>query len=213
MSVQFLKGTYFKVTSGDTSFIPNAEEIYSVVFENKSSIREVSVQKDELQVESLEFTPYPAEPVIILEIVGGLSSPGISWRFAAKASTFEADVVCADDKLLDYAIGSGRWVPLPLGFEKEAVKFMATLGLQIHKHISLAQYMQLLRISGDTYVVFDRTDNALTGEERALHLTGNVPNGFSGKLYPYQTGGYRWLSQITKDGLGGIIADEMMAAV
>lgn len=36
-----------------------------------------------------------------------------------------------------------------------------------------------------------------------------VPSSFSGKLYPFQLNGYRWLTRLSKHRIGGLLADEM----
>ena len=69
--------------------------------------------------------------------------------------------------------------------------------------------MKLARSKTEGIALDDRTGSAFTAASIAPLLRGEVPADFVGRLYPYQLDGYRWLSFMTDNGLGGVVADEM----
>jgi SNF2 family DNA or RNA helicase len=208
MSV-WLDAGFFRIGDEANSFLPSAAEIYQVIFEDALSIRGVAVSAADFQACGLEFIEYVADPYIILDAASGPDGPEIQCHFRVKSGVIEADVACDGDTLLDYAIGSGRWVPLPVGAVEEAQEILEKLEVKSFGRINLAQYMKLGRWRAQGITIEDRTANALSAPSLALASRRNPPKGFVGKLYGYQLDGFGWLSLMARNGLGGIIADEM----
>ncbi len=202
-------GEFFQVGDGATSFSPTAAEIYSVVFEDAQSLRGAAVTAAEFRSCGIQFTEYVADPFISLEVESGSGSHEIRCCFRAKFGATEALVAQDATGPLDYAIGNGRWMPLPAGAVEEARKILSGLEIKSFGKITLAQYMKISRWRGQGVSVEDRTSNALSAATIAPALQGDIPQAFVGKLYDYQANGFRWLSFMVRSGLGGIIADEM----
>lgn len=208
MNVRFVGGL-FHVGEGGIFFTPTAAEIYSAVFEGVKSLRGVAVAADDFNGFGVAFTEYVADPFIALEVEARVGGPVILCRFRARSGAIEADVACNAGVPLDYAIGGGRWMPLPNGTVEEALEVLRQIEVRAFGDITLAQYMKLTRLVNIGISIEDRTANALSAAKMATSLGGDLPSALVGKLYDYQIDGFRWLSFMTRNGLGGIIADEM----
>ena len=209
MSAVSVKGGVITVSDRDTAFAPRAEEIYAVVFEGETSLRTVPVDKAAFTATGLDFSAFPADPVVRLEVEYPDGQPHLSCRLIARATSFHAGVAIQDGNLLDYSIASGRWVPLPLGTLEAAKSFLSGTGILAFGPITLAQYLKILRIDDIPLTVEDCTEDALSASNVAKNVTGSLPSGFKGTLYPYQLDGFHWLSFMSRNDLGAIIADEM----
>jgi SNF2 family DNA or RNA helicase len=208
MPVRISNGCFFVEDDGK-SFLPSAAEIYSVVFEGKSSLRGISVSAIEFTAFEIRFSEYVGDPYLIIDIINNHEGQEIRCEFKAKSGPVEIDVARSATALLDYGMGKDLWIPLPAGAVEEVQQTLNSLGISALGVITLAQYMKLIRLSPRTLTIADRTAEKISAAQLALSLNGNVPEGFSGSLYPYQLNGYRWLSLMRKNGLGAIIADEM----
>ena len=199
----------FQVVNGAFEFKPTASEIYAVIFESASSIRGVGVSITDFHDHGIEFSEFIADPIIVLDVAPQPAGPGIVCNFRARSGSIEGKVPFDGETPLDYAIGAGRWMPLPTGAVAEAQKMLEEAGLSSFGVITLAQYMRVCHWLGKCITVVDRTENELAATRVAPTLVGDLPKDFVGKLYTYQFDGYRWLSFMARSGLGGIIADEM----
>lgn len=209
MPVTLTNGQFFQVCGGQLVLSPHADEIYSVVFEGSEAIRGISVSKEDFLATGVRFSHFAAEPLIVLEVESHQGGPAIFCRMAAREGTSESHVAHDGEKLLDYAINAGRWMPLPSGAVDDAKRFLLEAGVQSFGFVSLLQYMHILRRPANGLTVEDRTANALAASTVATALEGEAPAAFVGKLYPYQLDGFRWLSFMARGGIGGVIADEM----
>ncbi len=209
MSVTLTNGKIFQISYGLHVVSPLAEEIYSVIFEGSDAIRGVPVSKADFLATRVQFSQYTADPLLVIEVEARKGGPAIVCRMAAREGIYEADVSCDGEKLLDYALGGGRWMPLPSGAVDETTRFLREAGVQSFGILTLLQYMHILRRPVKGVIVDDRTAKALSASAVATELEGNAPASLIGKLYPYQLDGFRWLSFMVRGGIGGVIADQM----
>ena len=209
MPVRLINSAWFEIEGGGKTILPLAEEIYSVLFEGRTLIRDLPVSKADFLALNIEFSEFAADPVIVLQTTPGPAEPQIYCKLVAREGATEAEVPSGPAGLLDYAIGSARWLPLPPGTIDEVKSYMAGANLPSFGPIPIAQYMTLLRQRSQVLTVEDRTDTTLSASALATTLKGSAPANFAGKLYPYQLDGSRWLAYMTRNGLGCIIADEM----
>jgi SNF2 family DNA or RNA helicase len=209
MPVKLVNSNILEVFNDQASFFPAAEEIYATVFESARNLRGVSVSQEEFVATGLDFSREAADPLVVLESSAHPGAPEINCRLVARQQTFEADVSRNNRELLDYAVGHGRWFPLLGGTLEDAKRFLDDAGLAQFGPLTLAQYMKVLRHKNPSLTVADRTANALQASSIAPQLSGEPPVTFTGRLYPYQLDGYRWLSFMRRGGIGCIIADEM----
>lgn len=209
MSVTLTNGRFFQISDGHHVVSPLAEEIYSVVFEGSKAIQGVPVCKADFLATGVQFSQYAAEPLLVLEVEAQQGEPTIVCRMVAREGVSEADVAHDGEKLLDYALGGGRWMPLPSGAVDDTRGFLREAGVQSFGILTLLQYMHILRLPAKSLTLEDRTAKALSASTVATELEGSVPASLVGKLYPYQLDGFRWLSFMARAGIGGVIADEM----
>lgn len=202
-------GGVLTVSDGAFTFLPTAEEVYAVVFEGTSLLRGIPIDSEAFLATGLDFSPYPADPVVRLDVAHVAGQPHVSCCLVAKATSCAAPVACRDGTLLDYAIESGTWVPLPMGAIDAAKTFLSRTGVPTFGPLTLAQYLRILRIDDLPLTVQDCTADALSAANVARHVPGTLPSGFKGNLYPYQAAGFHWLSFMSRNDLGAIIADEM----
>ena len=209
MPVKLTNENFFQISNAQHVLSPLAEEIYSVVFEGREMIRDTRVTKADFLATGVQFSQYAADPLLVLEVEVKNGGPTIVCRMAAREGTSEADVAHDGEKLLDYALGAGRWMPLPSGAVDETMSFLREAGVQSFGFLTLLQYMHILRQPARGVTVEDRTERALSASIVATELAGTAPASLVGKLYPYQLAGFRWLSFMARNGIGGVIADEM----
>ena len=210
MSVTIVNGQFIQISGAQQHVVsPVAEEIYSVVFEGVEEIRGVPVSRGGFLATGVQFSQNTANPIIVIEVETHQGNPAIVCKMAAREGAIEADVAFDDKQILDYALGGGRWMPLPLGAINEAKSFLHEAGVKAFGPITLLEYMNLIRLPTRVLTVVDRTATALSASAVAMELKGEAPASFIGKLYPYQLDGFRWLSYMARSGIGGVIADEM----
>lgn len=208
MAVKVTKNHALEISQDDQSFLPSAEEIFSVLYENKQTIRNVNVSKNELLNTGLSFSSEAADPVIIVEKA---SQPGdrVFIRLVGKLRSIEANVVAESGTLLDYCVIENKWIPFLPGTFAVVEKVLSDVGISQLGEISLLQYMKTVR-EVTRYPFFeDRTQSSLSASSISQTISGEIPEGIKGHLYRYQINGYHWLSYICNHGLGCIIADEM----
>ena len=209
MTVTLTNGIFFRISDSQHVLSPLAEEIYSVVFEGSEAIRGIPVSKADFLATGVLFSQYAADPLLVLGVEAQQGGPTIVCRMAAREGISEADVAHDGENLLDYALGGGRWMPLPSGAVDETTSFLREAGVKSFGSLSLLQYMHILRWPAKGVTVDDRTAKALSASTVSTELEGNAPASLVGKLYPYQLDGFRWLSFMARGGIGGVIADEM----
>ncbi len=191
------------------STVLSAEEIFSVVFEGTSTLHGISLSREHFLSTGLDFRAYAADPTVVLQTASEVGPSGIVCRLVAKGIGFEAEVATHAGHRLDYAVTSTTWMPVPPGTLQAAQVFLERLGLPQFGPISLGQYLQILKTRDSALFIEDRTHEAFSATHLSETLSGEVPLGFVGALYPYQTAGYRWLAYMRRNALGCLIADEM----
>lgn len=209
MALVRLKDGCVFIQEGDVSFPPTADEIYSVVFEGNNSVRGFQLTEKDFLAAELAFSMYTADPTVVLDIASEKQPVEILCRLMAQFEDREGGVARNGDAFLDYAIVAGTWMPLPPGSCEAAKEHIRRAGIEDFGTVTLAQYLQVLRLRDGAVFLEDRTHEALRASAIVTTLGGPPPAGFEGTLYRYQEAGYYWLSYMCRNGLGGIIADEM----
>lgn len=196
-SILQIRGRNGKVT------VPGAEEIYGCVFEGKAiAVDEETVIPSPEAATDLEFSRYPLRLSLAV-----ISSPGdrlgVRLALTGKYQDTHYDISDLLVHPVDHITRDRKWFPvLPEQIESIRAR-LAELGLQDGSNLRLRQYLELVHGEHEDFVVEDQAEG--------IHLE---PYGidtplFEGTLYPYQEEGYRWLSLIAAEDIGGILADEM----
>src|SRR5207249_2048797 len=113
----------------------------------------------------------------------------------------EAAIPDALSRLADHIVLRSGWFPFAPGALEDIRSILAEAGISNLGHISLRQYLQLKKLQKDHTLISD-----LTADLAATRKTDDglveLPREFSGKLYPYQLDGLRWLNFIAAEELG-----------
>ena len=209
MKVLLRDKKYFEIITDSSNFIPTVNEIYAVIFEGKTDIRGHSISRDKFMECGISFSEFQPDLKIILESQTGTDQPNIFCKLMAQSGPNESSLAQIENLWLGYAILDRVWSPLALGAEAEAETFLSGLGISLFSPVSLSGYMKLVRLEKSVIPIEDRTQHALSALSLSSSLSGELPKGFTGKLYDYQKDGFHWLSFMVRNNLGVIIADEM----
>ena len=191
------------------SFAPNADEIYSVVFEGCFKLRNEAVTREDFQATGLRFLSHTLVPVLALTVAGGEAMPQISCRLLAADAGEEGAGAFVEGESLGYAVMGASWASFAPGAAEEACAAVHNLGGGVPGMLTLRQYFSLVRLTPESFQLRDETGDRLAAPVVAESLVGGLPPGFTGKLYHYQERGVAWLVFMYVQRLGGLLADEM----
>jgi SNF2 family DNA or RNA helicase len=202
MNVSFENGL-IAIHGANRNFFPTAEEIYSTVFEGKTSIREVELDAREMLNLGLTFSDIPATPVIVLSAdVTSSDEPRIHCKLAGKANT---NLAIAST---DYVVIERTWYPLPQKTLDEYRILLNDLGISDASAIELGQYLKIQKHATD-FVIEDFAAEQMAAGQLSAKIQVQPLCGLAAKPYPYQQSGLQWLRFMTRHGVGSILADEM----
>ena len=190
---------------GSTEFLPLAEEIYAVMFEDR---RDLPIEAAGLRATGLRFSDQPATPVLLFTAGSGHArEPLLRCVLAGSDRGETVPAVARGPFLADYVVIAGTWHPLPAGTGEAYARLRAIHGITSDT-ITLGQYIALLHGAGD-FVLEDRAAGELAAAHLAPRLAEDLPSGLAIEPYAYQATGIRWLSFLVGHGVGCILADEM----
>ena len=196
------------VFEGESPFVPSAAEIFAAEFRSAHSLRGLPVpSRPSEDLPTVSFSELPFDVVAVLMQSEAGSDPEV--RLVASRRGREWDVTDAALAGADHAVRDGTWRGFRPGVVEDVQSVLAAAGARIGSTLGLRQYLDLCRVARDGGPIEDRVEggaeawSGLDSEEFA------TPQRFVGRLYPYQFAGYRWLSFVGDEGLGGILADEM----
>jgi SNF2 family DNA or RNA helicase len=202
MNVSFENGL-IAIHGVNGNFFPTAEEIYSTVFEGKTSIREVWLDAGEMLKLGLTFSDIPATPAIVLSAdVSNTGEPRIHCKLAGEANTKLAITST------DYVIIERTWYPLPQKTLEEYRTLLSGLGISDESAIEFGQYLKIQKHATD-FVVRDFAAEQMASGQLSAKIRLQPLCGLAAKPYPYQQTGLQWLRFMTRHGVGSILADEM----
>ena len=202
MNVSFENGL-IAIHGVNGNFFPTAEEIYSTVFEGKTSMREVGLDAREMLDLGLTFSDIPATPVIVLSAdLSNTDEPKIHCKLAGKANT---DLAIAST---DYVVIERTWYPLPQKTLDQYQILLNSLGISDPSDVELGQYLKIQKLATD-FVVLDFAAEQMAAGQLSAKIRVQPLSGLAAKPYPYQQTGLQWLRFMTRHGVGSILADEM----
>ena len=190
---------------GGGGMVPSADSIYSLHFENRVSDELPGGTPPELP-DTCGFSRYPLE--VAVRLVSDMGSSGVAVRVEATGDGKEVLIRDALDRKADHTVLDGIWYPFLPGALNEVKRLLGQAGLERTGPITLRQYLQLRRLTGDDSPVDDLTEEVAYTSKRTPPRQPRGPL-FDGNLYPYQQTGFGWLSMIAREDLGGVLADEM----
>ena len=193
--------------NGETQY-PSADEVYRSVVEGEQVFAGVKPGPPE-NLDSLEFSPYPAELRLVLTSESSQPGARIACRVMAYGENDHAELKEFDSRRCDHVVIGNTWHPFAVGIAQEIKAILEDAQVGDPKLLDLRQFLNLKRQAAKNPFVKDETvsDVFHLGQER--QPADDDLSLFAGSLYPYQLDGYRWLSFICQENLGGILADEM----
>ncbi len=150
------------------------------------------------------------------------SRTGIDW-FDLSVALDVSDHTLSQEEIELLLKAKGKWVRLvgkgwrKLEFQlsEEEIKELAELGLAVNDFGSEKQRLHALQLGG-----LARNETTLLSAERVeqvrrrvdeiqTRVTPALPDGITATLRPYQTEGFHFLSYLTTNRFGGVLADDM----
>ncbi|HKX60694.1 MAG TPA: DEAD/DEAH box helicase [Verrucomicrobiae bacterium] len=149
-----------------------------------------------------------------------VAEAGIDWfDLSVILDTSETDLTPAEIKLLLDARGGfvrlrGKgWRRLQFNLSPEEDERLACLGLNPRELTSEPQRLHVLQLADPAARKFLPEEQFDRVQRRASELqarvTPDIPNGIAAELRPYQREGFHFLSYLTANRFGGILADDM----
>lgn len=207
MRIWALSGDVLEIADGQRRTAATADEIYSSLVEEAPVCSDLPAGKCG-DASTLNFSIYPVDWMVVMG--ANSATGGIAVSFEAETQTGERFSVSREAVANGHVVHGLTWYPGVPGRSEEVATLLAQAGYseETGKPETLKGVLHLRRAALDGGPVIDRlSDEAL----KALLFEGNSdgPEGIQAQLYPYQRDGWRWLSFIVREHLGGLLADEM----
>jgi len=149
------------------------------------------------------FSKYPLQPVLFVGPDSGKIRCSI--KLSEGKLNFDLDPSTSDPS---HIIVNETWYPIQRGGFDALHELMNGAGIEKAGIINLRQYLFLKKAASDCDdIVIDESIDGIVSDdfEREEDCGGN----FTGNLYPYQQNGFNWLSTLFREGVGGVLADEI----
>ena len=183
--------------------VPGADAIYGCVFERKKIEADdgTAIPSPEKSTD-LEFSRYPLR--LSVAIISSLGDRlGVRLALIGKHQDAQHDISELLIHPVDHIIRDQKWFPVLPGQIDSVRARLTELGIQDGKNLRLQQYLELAHGENEDLTV------EVEAERIQLEPYAIETPLFKGTLYPYQKDGFRWLSLIAEEHIGGILADEM----
>lgn len=191
--------------------IPSAREIFGAEFHGNRWIRGSEVPNTpSADVPSITISRYAV--TLRLQIrppKPGLAEPAICCVVGTR-SNISVEIPQFSESMPDHVIAERTWFPIAFGDTAEIGALLASAGVRGTGRLSLRQYLNLVASSSELIDVNESLEDPNPGKRvTSDSFDSEAIPAFTGKLYPYQQDGYRWLSMIGQEDIGCILADEM----
>ena len=193
---------------GDEQIVPAADQIYESIFERSSVYSELEPGKPKYLPE-LSFSKYPVPLVIEISYTPEQGGSGITCRVLAVSEEGNVPVDSFSTREADHIVIAGKWYPFEPGSLQQIGDILNTAGADSAGVVPFRAYLNLKKVAQESDFVLDHTDGKVIQSEFSENLGSDALALFNGTLYPYQEDGWKWLSFLFREKLGGILADEM----
>lgn len=183
---------------------PTATEITRAEFKGRLNIRgEVVPHIPSESLPELELHRFPAE--VAIEV--SPPSDTLAGRAFCCLRLYDCDqpLQTLQSLDIDQVLVGNDWYPLPPDSLDAIRELLKSVHVPEPGPLTLRQYLDLRALNSSlvkvvaTYVEREDTPPA----------SRDLPKGLIAELYPYQETGFQWLSRISDEGLGCILADQM----
>lgn len=181
---------------------PTAEEVFKAVFGPGKEFRGIPFElRPNEDLPQLTFSRFPAPIAVRLyEDVQNIH---------LKLGAFVAQAFQEIDEVQDQLISETSWFPIHRNEISLANQWIANLGLNKERPISISDLLKLRLDSNCPVKLIDDVVLDSSGLVAKFGAEVGPIEGLRGELYPYQREGVRFLSAIAREGIGCILADEM----
>jgi SNF2 family DNA or RNA helicase len=189
--------------------IPTSSEILAA---ERKGVREIRgfrfMDSPSTELASIKFSRFPASLRLVVIVPGEGNGFRGSWRLEASGDRGVAQVGESGLSAGHLLFGES-WHSLVREEIEEVSSLIRTCGLREGETLSLGTYHKLVVCGERSLVDFEipsltvETDADIQGVEDLSDI------GLRATLYPYQKSGFRWLTGVANEGIGGILGDEM----
>ena len=182
-----------------TLFHPKSAELYEQ--KDNNSFVHAGISYAPLSETNLRFSGLTAHVKLVFSYDEKLQ---LKLCYTRNSSIFYVSIY--DNVFNDYIIYDGTWKYIdPI---VESINAILVLNKINPEDITYQQYISLLKELGSAGI--EITDDVVeTVNEIKESVELQIPNGLNAQLYPYQSGGARWLDFMVRQKCGCILGDEM----
>jgi SNF2 family DNA or RNA helicase len=181
--------------------IPSADEIYSSLIERQPPATWIPAS-----VSGLKASRYPLAPLLVIETEREEALPQYRLTGSVQNTTVPLEI---GDLERGHVIVGDVWHPIEPTAADEILGLLKSTGAVLGPARSLRAFLALRRAASAGAAVEDRVAGDALSPLAFIPPADREPAGVEATLYPYQLAGWRWLSFLLAEGLGGLLADEM----
>ena len=199
------KDTLFIYLNGE-HLLPEATAIYEYIYKDATTINGLTPPRSNPSNENIYFSRFPLE--IVLNFQMDIGSGAIRLDVGVEK---DGEFIVFSDfftRCADHIVIDKTWYPLSKGSLEYVKNALSEKGVSNSGYVSLGTYLKL--IENSDLNIRENLAQSLHPEE-IIKTQERIKTAeiFTGKLYPYQSQGYRWLSFIDKHDIGCVLGDEM----
>ena len=201
-------GDELLIKKKDVFISPTADQVYSCIIEDKTIFDSIKPRfSDELG--NLTFSKHPIFLVIHIDYFPENGGTGLFCSLVAASDKDNTIIHNFDRRKTDHVIINEKWWPFAPYSIEQVQDVLKTVGLEKIGEINFKSYLNLRKISKESDIVQDNTIGKVVRPHTSNVQDGDNYSMFNGTLYPYQDDGWKWLSFLFQQKLGGLLADEM----
>ena len=197
---------YFTDSAGGRHIV-SAAQIVGAEFKGRPAFGDGEIDRRPSEdLQDIVFHRFPLLPSLYVAPAikgsGARASCKILLSGREVKEVFDQIPVQADQSLI-----GNSWYPIAQGSVRALLDLLQNANIGGLGDISLRQYLNLLQLKSDSIDI----DPQLSQTSRELPHLGapELPQGFMGQLYDYQSKGFAFLLEVSNEGLGCILGDEM----
>jgi SNF2 family DNA or RNA helicase len=185
-------------------FIPDANEIYSAVFETAREGSPFDSRAVEYFEKEVSFSRYPVD--VNIELLVRQGAPVCSVQVRKNASIVDLSF---DQHIPDHIVIENVWYPFVPGILDQIRDLLSSNGINAPGVIGFGEYLRLAKLARENNLIINNAIDENIVPENLIDYSDNTPPVLKAKLYPYQRDGWNWLRFMAREKIGGILADEM----
>jgi SNF2 family DNA or RNA helicase len=190
-------------------YIVSAEHMYSYLFEGQNiELNGIEFEIDRLTC-PVKVSKFPINITLVISGVQSKEEFAIIGEFHLSAKDSSNKIKNLLSRKTDHIVLDGIWYPFPSKILDVTRELVEELQLDNLENISLINYTRILN-QENLFPFKIQNDVGASIFSSQIKLPNYQPGQyFSGKLYPYQLRGYKWLRWIKTQGIGCVLGDEM----